>query len=92
MRDQIGRVCVKLAGRDAGGKCVLVDVIDKNTVLVTGPKTLTNVRRRKVNVSHLAFTPKKITIHENADDETVLKAIREEGLEDYMRRRGLSFD
>ena len=24
---EIGRICVKLAGRDAGGECVVVDVL-----------------------------------------------------------------
>ncbi len=34
---EVGRVCVKLNGREAGRKCVIVDVIDKNFVLITGP-------------------------------------------------------
>ncbi|MDJ0269373.1 MAG: 50S ribosomal protein L14e [Aigarchaeota archaeon] len=88
MKDQIGRICVKLAGRDAGGKCVIVGVVDKQAVIVTGPKRLTNVRRRKVNVAHLAFTPKKLEIKEEASDDEVLKAIQEAGLEQYMRERG----
>ncbi len=88
MKDLIGRICVKLAGRDAGGKCVVVGVVDKNLVLVTGPKSLTRVRRRKVNVSHLSFTPHKIDIQEEASDEEVLKALMEAGLEEYMRKRG----
>ncbi len=29
---EVGRVCMKLAGREAGKKCVVVDVIDKNFV------------------------------------------------------------
>jgi len=88
MKDLIGRVCVKLAGRDAGGKCVVVGVVDKNMVLVTGPKKLTGVRRRRVNASHLSFTPHKIDIREEASDDEVLKALVEAGLEEYMRRRG----
>ncbi len=35
---EVGRVCVKLNGRETGLKCVIVDVIDKNFVLVTGPQ------------------------------------------------------
>ena len=30
----IGRVCVKLTGREAGKRCIIVDRIDKNFVLV----------------------------------------------------------
>ena len=33
---EIGRLCVKIAGRDAGNKCVIVDVIDKNFVMIDG--------------------------------------------------------
>ena len=44
----VGRLCVKTAGRDAGKHCVVVEVVDENFVLVDG-----ETRRRKVNVKHL---------------------------------------
>ncbi len=44
-----GRVCVKIAGREAGRYCAVLDVIDNNFVVVEGPK----VRKRKCNVAHL---------------------------------------
>jgi large subunit ribosomal protein L14e len=43
-----GRICVKIAGRDAGLKCVVVEEVDNAFVVVDG-----QTRRRKVNVSHL---------------------------------------
>ncbi|MEM1583691.1 MAG: 50S ribosomal protein L14e [Nitrososphaerota archaeon] len=86
MKEEIGRIAVKTAGREASRKCVIVSIVDKNFVLVTGPKTLTGVRRRKVNISHLAFTPYKLEIEENASDDVVLKKIEEAGLLDYMRQ------
>jgi large subunit ribosomal protein L14e len=45
---EVGRLCVKLAGRDAGLKCVIVDVLDDSHVLIDG-----QTRRRKCNVKHL---------------------------------------
>ncbi len=84
---EIGRICVKLRGREAGRKCVIVDIIDENFVLVTGPKSLSGVKRRKVNVNHIEPTDKKINIKNNATDEEVLQALRDSGLEDYMRER-----
>lgn len=87
MIEEIGRIAVKVAGREASRKCVIVDVIGKNFVLVTGPKSLTGVRRRRVNIAHLAFTPHKIKISRGASDEEVLKALEEAGLIDYMRKR-----
>ena len=87
MKEEIGRIAVKVAGRDAARKCVIIDVIDKNFVVVTGPKSLTGVRRRRVNIAHLAFTPHKVEIKENADDEEVLQALEKAGLIEYMRKR-----
>ena len=81
---EVGRVCVKIAGRESGRKCVVVDIIDENFVLVTGSKSLTGVRRRRANVRHLEPTEAKISIARGADDEEVLKAIEEAGLRDWM--------
>lgn len=71
----IGSVCVKKAGREKGKKCVVVDVIDKNYVLVTGPKSLTGVKRRRVNVKHLEPTGEKLNVKKGASDEEVQKAL-----------------
>lgn len=84
---EIGRICVKIRGREAGRKCVIVGIIDQNYVLVTGPKSLTGVRRRRVNINHIEPLDKKVEIRPEATDEEVLEAIRKAGLEDYMRER-----
>ena len=83
----IGRVVVKVLGREAGRKAVIVDIIDENYVVVTGPKSLTGVRRRKVNINHIEPTDKKIDIKRGASDEEVLRAIEASGLVDYLRER-----
>ena len=54
---EIGRICLKLAGRDAGREAVIVEILDDRHVLVDG-----NVRRRKCNIMHLEPTAKKIEI------------------------------
>jgi large subunit ribosomal protein L14e len=72
---EVGRVCVKLNGREAGHKCVIVDVIDKNFVLITGPKKVTGIRRRRTNVKHLEPTEDTIEIKKGAADEDVSKAL-----------------
>jgi len=81
----VGRICVKLAGREAGRKCVIVDIIDERYVLITGPKSLTGVKRRRVNVKHIEPTPLKINIPKGASDEEVLKALQEANLIEEMR-------
>ncbi len=73
---EIGRVCMKTLGRDAGNRCVIVDIIDKNFVLVTGPKSLTGVRRRRVNMNHLKPLNEMVNIEKGASDEQVLEALK----------------
>ncbi len=72
---ETGRVCVKLAGRDAGKHCAIVEVLDQNYVMIDG-----NVRRRKCNLKHLILLDKKVKIKEKAQTEEVKKALKEEGL------------
>lgn len=84
---EVGRICVKIRGREAGRKCVIIDIIDENFVYVTGPKSLTGVKRRKTNVNHIEPTDKKIDINKSASDEEVLQALKANGLEDFMKEK-----
>jgi len=72
---EVGRICVKKTGREAGKKCVIVDVVDKNFVLVTGPKSATGVKRRRVNINHLDLTEEKIKIKRGASDEEIAQTL-----------------
>ncbi|MCS7110575.1 MAG: 50S ribosomal protein L14e [Candidatus Caldarchaeum sp.] len=80
----VGRVVIKTRGRDAGRKGVVVAVYGDGNVLVTGPKSLTGLRRKRVNVLHIQPTPQKLETPKDASDEEVLKTIKEAGLEKYM--------
>jgi len=84
---EIGRVCVKVAGREAGRKCVIVDIIDDKFVLITGPKSLTGVKRRRVNIKHIEPLDIVLKIQRGASDEEVLKAIEESNLVDFMKEK-----
>ena len=77
---EVGRICVKATGREAGKRCVIVDLIDKNFVLVTGPLSVTGVKRRRVNVNHIKPTEEKVKIKRGATDEQVaeLLGVKEE--------------
>ena len=46
----VGRVCLKTAGREAGRYCVVVKKMQDNVVLVTGPREISGVKRRKCNI------------------------------------------
>jgi large subunit ribosomal protein L14e len=76
---EVGRICVKTFGREAGKKCIIIDVIDKNFVLITGPKSLSKVKRRKANVNHIEPTEEKIDIKRGAADEDVVQALKAAG-------------
>ncbi len=73
---EVGKVCVKTAGREAGEKCVVVDVLDKNFVVVFGPR----VRRRRCNIAHLEPTDKKIDVQPGMTDEEILKRLNDLGI------------
>jgi large subunit ribosomal protein L14e len=76
----VGRICLKLKGRDAGNRCVIVDVIDRNYVMVTGPSELTGVKRRRVNMNHLKPLDKVIDIQRNASDQEIVNILGEDPL------------
>jgi large subunit ribosomal protein L14e len=77
---EIGRLCMKIAGREAGKYCVVVKKIDENFVMVTGPRDLTSVKRRRCNVNHLEPMMDLLKIKSDAPDSDVLKAYQEENL------------
>ncbi|ASI98198.1 50S ribosomal protein L14e [Thermococcus celer] len=76
---EVGRLAVIIAGRRAGQKVVVVDVIDRNFVLVTGAG-LNKVKRRRMNVKHLEPLPEKLEIERGADDEAVKAALEQAGI------------
>ena len=76
---EVGRICVKLAGREAGRKCVIVDIIDQNFTLITGPKKVTGIKRRRANAGHIEPTELKIDIKRGATDKDVVKALTAAG-------------
>lgn len=65
----VGRVCLKIAGRDAGKKCVIVKHVEGKFYLIDG-----ETRRRKCNTLHLEPLDEVLDIKENASHEEVMKA------------------
>jgi large subunit ribosomal protein L14e len=78
---EIGRLCVKIAGRDAGLKCVVIDLLDKNRVLIDG-----ETRRRKCNAAHLELLDQKLEIGKNASHDEVVAAFKAIGVEIKARK------
>jgi large subunit ribosomal protein L14e len=77
---EVGRVCLKIAGREAGRYCVVVKRMDENFVMVTGPRDLTSVKRRRCNIDHLEPLMEALRIKSDAADSEVLKAYQQANL------------
>jgi large subunit ribosomal protein L14e len=73
---EIGRLCVKIAGRDAGKKCVIIDIIQPNIVLIDG-----ETRRRNCNIKHLELLEEKIELKKGADRKSVIEQFKKIGIE-----------
>jgi len=83
---EVGRICVKNVGREAGKKCVIVDVVDKNYVLITGPKTVSDIKRRRANINHIKPTNEKIEIKRGSTDEEIAEALKTAGILEEMSK------
>ncbi len=83
---EVGRICVKIVGREAGKKCVLVDIVDKNFVLITGPKAVSDIKRRRANINHIEPTQEKIDINRGATDEEITEALKTAGKLEEMAK------
>ncbi len=71
----VGRVCVKIVGRDAGKKCVVADVLEHPYVMIDG-----ETRRRKCNIAHLEPLNVVVDLSANARNEEVVEALKQEGI------------
>lgn len=67
----IGRLCVKISGKDAGAYCVVVDKVDDNFVIIDG-----NVKRKRCNIRHLEPMEEILDIKKGASTATVHEAMK----------------
>ena len=82
----VGRICIKKVGREAGKKCVIIDTISNNFVLVTDPKSITSVKRRRSNINHLTPTQEKIKIKKRLSDEELIEKLTASGKLDFLSK------
>jgi len=79
----VGRICVKLAGREAGRRCIIVDKLDKNYVVISGLR----VKRRRVNLKQLEPTNAMVKISKGISDEELLKVLQSENKIELMKEK-----
>ena len=67
---EVGTVCVKIAGRDAGKQCVVVEAAKDGIVVIEG-----ETRRRTCNIRHLESLGRDVKIKAGASHADVMKAL-----------------
>ena len=68
---EIGRVCMKIAGRDSGKLVVVVEIADENFVIIDG-----NVKRKRCNITHLEPLQDVLNIKKGASTEDVIAEMK----------------
>jgi len=76
---EVGRVIVKIAGREALQKAVIIDLVDQNFVLISGAG-ISPVKRRRCNIKHIRPLEHLVPIKRGAKDEDVQKALEKENM------------
>lgn len=74
---QQGRIVMKLAGREGGKYAVIVEQEKDGFVTVSGPKSITGIKRRKCSIFHVEPTEHTLAAGSDAQLE---KAWKESGL------------
>lgn len=71
----IGRLYVKIAGREAGKLCAIVEAMDPPFVMIDG-----QVRRKKCNLAHLEPLERSVDLKKGASRADVAKAFEKIGI------------
>lgn len=69
---EIGQVCIKTKGREAGRTVVVLSKAKEGKVLVDGPK----VKRKECNVLHLFPLSEQVKVKGEESHEGVVKALK----------------
>lgn len=70
---EIGRLCIKTAGRDSGKKAVIVEDLGWPYFLIDG-----ETRRKRCNAEHLEPLPKVLKIKKGASHEEIAEIFKRE--------------
>ena len=59
--------------------------MDKSFVLITGPKSITGVKRKRANVAHIKALESKLEIKRGASDEEIASSLEAAGKIEQMK-------
>lgn len=82
---EVGRLCVKTSGREAGSFCVVVDKKDNKFVMIDG-----QVKRRKCNINHLITLEQTIDVKKEAATADVIKKFKAAKIEVKQKKKKTS--
>lgn len=68
---EMGTVCIKLCGREAGEQAVVLEKVDEKYVSIIGPK----IRKRKCNIYHLFPTGKTIKVTKSTSQKELVEKL-----------------
>jgi len=71
----VGRVCMKIAGREAGRYCIVLENVNDNFVLVDG-----DVLRKRCNVAHLEPLNIVLKVEKTSSKPEIIAMLKKEGL------------
>jgi len=86
---EIGRVCLINYGPFDGKICVIIDVVDQNRALVSGPENITGVPRHAINFKRLILTSIKIKIGRGVRQKVLTKEFTEQKVQEKWEHSGL---
>lgn len=72
----VGRLCIKIAGKDAGKMVVVVDKVDATFVLIDGP-----IKRKRCNINHLEPLGQELKIKKGASRVEIVKEFKKLGVD-----------
>ena len=85
---ELGRVCLIRGGPDKGKLCTIVDVIDSQRALVSGPASLTGVTRQQLTFRNLVLTDLKVDSGLNAKDKVLAAKWEEAEIQSKWEKSG----
>ena len=83
----VGTICIKTIGREVEKKCIVIDMIDKNFALITGPKEVNGVKRRRANIKHLIPTEETVDIKKGSTDKEVIDVLKKAKKLDFLKSK-----
>ena len=72
---EVGRICVKTRGRNAGKKAVILEM-QKSFAVIEAP----NIKRKRCNISHLIPLEEKLDVSKSTSHEEIVKLMKKEGI------------